>query len=132
MIRIVIFFLVATLMLTAEEELKMQERVGIDPILRGVWQMYSFEKEGKEENFSPPLDFATVTANSMTLANGNNLKIKKVVIVQRGDAPPLNAVVLENGTVYTCLKLPGDPHVLVQVLVDGGKVSASMIIRVVQ
>jgi len=126
-----ILMLLATA-LAAEEEAQFQERVGIDPILRGVWQMHAFQKEGEEEQtFSPPLDFATVSAKSMTFADGKKLTMSKVAIMQKGDAPPANVVLLENGVIYACYKTPGNPDVLVQVLRDG-KVFSSALIRVVQ
>jgi hypothetical protein len=125
--------LVFTGWLAAEEELKIVPRIGLDPVLRGVWRLHIAQKEGEEEeSFDPPLEFATAGATTVTLASGFEIKLLKVSIMQRGDATPANIAVTSTNQIWQFFKPEGESLVLVSLYDMKLKPIASWVISVAQ
>lgn len=101
-----------TAMLSAVEE-----RVGIDPILRGLWRLHVSSTDGGTTlvPHNPPVDLAVVTATAMNMGADGRYTFERVLIVHGDDGNPGNMVLLDTGRWLAITKTPGQEFVLVQV-----------------
>jgi hypothetical protein len=106
--------------LTAAEP---EERLGLDPLLRGVWKLHaSSTNKGKTvEESKPPFDVAVARATSIKFAGGDKLQIEKVMIVNDDDGDPGNFVILSNGNMLFFSKKKGSPFFMIQVFKNIGE-----------
>lgn len=96
-----------------------QERIGLDPVLRGVWNVYCVSDDDGEtikwlREDKEPVEFALARATSITFSDGKKVNIDKVVVSKDKDGNPANLVSLENGNILAISKQPGQALVLVQ------------------
>jgi hypothetical protein len=97
-----------------------EERLDIDPVVRGVWSVHAISKDKGEtvERVEPAQMLCRVGATKVRMANGTEMNVEKVVIMEDQQGNPMNAVRFDSGVVWGISKKPGQPYVLVQVF-DG-------------
>lgn len=99
------------------------ERLGIDPILRGVWRVHALSKdEGKTvDKVDPPIDLAVAKATSIRFSGGDVLRIEHVMIHEEEGQDPKNIAKLSNGNVLCFSKNPDQEFVLIQIYTPNGE-----------
>jgi hypothetical protein len=114
-------YIIITLMLLASSFLhSAEERLGLDPILRGLWSLHAISRDGGAtvDAVQPAEDLAVATATRITFADGTVRTINRVVIVDDDNGNPANIALLDNGTILVFTKQKGNELILVQVIVD--------------
>lgn len=100
-----------------------QERIGLDPAIRGVWNIYATsEDKGKTLNYVEDengnlmsKEFAVAKATEIVFADGKKVEVKSVLIIEDDEGNPANLVDLNNGNKLAISKKPGQAFVLIQV-----------------
>lgn len=114
-----------------------QERIGLDPVLRGVWMLHATSTDqGKTvelvknaEGEPEPAEFCIARRSELVMADGKKIKIKRVNVVKDDDGNEANIVLLNTGRIMGITKKPNQPYVLVQVN-DGEKEVSRFLITV--
>lgn len=121
--RIFLLLVLALVLSPVLWSLDVEERVGPDPILRGVWRAHATSKDlGKTvDTVDEPFDLCLVRAGTIVWVGGNETKIEQAFIIEEEGKSPGNMLVLDNGVRLVCSKEKGSIYVLVQtfVQVDG-------------
>lgn len=93
----------------------LQERIGLDPILRGVWTIYTLsEDEGVTWTEVEPFEFAIATATRITYVGGQTAQIKQTFIFTDNKGHPGNLAILNTGFNLIITKNPNINFALVQ------------------
>jgi hypothetical protein len=97
------------------------ERLGLDPVLHGIWTIHASSKnKGRTiEPVEPPQVLCQAFATKVKLANGTTLHIEKVLIAKDDSGNPMNIVRFDNDVIWGISKKPGSRYVLVQVMEAG-------------
>ena len=126
---VLLFFAV----LAACAEVKVEERLDIDPVLQGVWKLHITSNDGGKtlENKGGSV-IARVSATTVKLVGGGLLVAEKIVIFKDNAGNPGNMIMFRNGVVWVITKKPDQSYVLVQCMVDGKKESLRLLVTVEQ
>lgn len=97
-----------------------EERLGLDPILRGLWSLHATSDDGgvTVDAVQPAEDLAVATATRITFAGGIVRTVDRVIIVDDNDGNPANIAVLDNGTILVFTKQEGNELILVQIMIN--------------
>jgi hypothetical protein len=101
-----------------------EERIGLDPVLQGVWNMVAVSSDqGKTiEPVTPPVAVAHAFASRIKFADGSMVHVQKVLIVDVNGVPG-NLALLTNGNMLAFTKEPGQIYTLVQLFQGTGDAS---------
>ena len=99
-----------------------EERIGLDPVLQGVWNMVAVSSDrGRTiEPVTPPIAVAHAFASRIKFADGSMVHVEKVMIVDV-DGVPGNIALLTNGNMLAFTKEPGQIYTLVQLFQGVGE-----------
>ena len=111
-------FCLSTILLIASTALASDERLGLDPVLHGVWMVHGISSDAGEtvEPMRPALPMAQASASRIKFADGNVVSILKVMVTKDKNGDPANAALLSNGKILFFSKSPGQTFVLIQVM----------------
>ena len=99
-----------------------EERVGIDPMLRGVWTIYATSDDGGKTTdvADQPFDIGTCRASSLTFADGTVVTFEMVMVGEDDAGNPNNGVMLSTGVLMIVSKNPDKRFYLAQFFnIDG-------------
>lgn len=93
-----------------------EERLGLDPVLRGLWILHavSNDKGATIEPCDTPVEFAIATATTISFGDDKRL-VKRVIITEDTEGSPANMALLDSGRWLAFTKKPGDKYVLIQI-----------------
>lgn len=99
-----------------------EERIGLDPVLQGVWNMVAVSSdEGRTiEPVTPPIPVAHAFGSRIKFADGAMVHVEKVLIVDVNGVPG-NVALLTNGNMLAFTKEPGQIYTLVQLFQGVGE-----------
>ena len=99
----------------------LSERLDIDPVLQGVWMVHatSEDRGAHIKRVDPAEALCRVSASKVRFATGEEMRVRKVLVVKDDGGYPANAIGFEDGVLWIVTKRPGQAYVLVQVFQDG-------------
>lgn len=102
---------------------KMEERIGLDPALQGVWTIIATADANGDnvKKMDEPFQFAQVTASRVKFITGGEATFTKVMISEDNQGNPMNVALLSSGWFWFITKPNGQPFVLVQTVDPDGK-----------
>lgn len=107
---------------------KAVERLGIDPVLHGIWYAHmTSQNGGKAKAINPPEAICKVGASKVTMAGGDTYKVVKVMITTGKKGETANVILFDNSAMWAVTKIPKQPYYLVQVFGNDKEIARFMV-----
>jgi len=107
---------------------KAVERLGIDPVLHGIWYAHmTSQNGGKAKAINPPEAMCKVGASKVTMEGGDTYKVLKVMITEDKKGQTANVILFDNSAMWAVTKIPKQPYYLVQVFGNDKEIARFMV-----